>query len=183
MRRPASTKQSILQLAASVERASEHPLAAAIVAAAEQRKIALSPATDFDSPTGKGALGTVEGKRVALGNAPSSRSKASIPDQLAAEAEKLRADGATAIFVGIDGKVAGVIAIADPVKASTQAALEALRADGIRIVMLTGDNRTTAAAIARRLGITEIEAEVLPDQKSAVVDQAAARGPRRRHGR
>ena len=173
---PGFDETSILRLAGSVERASEHPLAAAIVAAAEQRKIALSPATDFNSPTGKGALGTVEGKRVALGNATFLKEQGVDTGPLAAEAEKLRADGATAIFVGVDGKAAGVIAIADPVKASTQAALEALRADGIRIVMLTGDNRTTAAAIARRLGITEIEAEVLPDQKSAVVAKLQREG-------
>ncbi len=167
---------TILRLAASVERASEHPLAAAIVAAAEQRKIALAPAIDFNSPTGKGALGTVEGKRVALGNAAFLKEQGVETAALATEADKLRADGATAIFVGVDGKAAGVIAIADPVKASTQAALEALRADGIRIVMLTGDNRTTAQAIARRLGITEVEAEVLPDQKSAVVDKLKREG-------
>jgi Cu+-exporting ATPase len=167
---------TILRLAASVERASEHPLAAAIVAAAEQHKIALSPASEFDSPTGKGALGTVEGKRVALGNAAFLKEQGVETTALATDADKLRADGATAIFVGIDGKAAGVIAIADPVKATTKAALEALRADGIRIVMLTGDNRTTAQAIARRLGITEVEAEVLPDQKSAVVDRLKREG-------
>ena len=167
---------TVLGLAASVERASEHPLAAAIVAAAEQRGLALSPASDFDSPTGKGALGTVDGKRVALGNASFLKEQGIDTSALAAEADKLRADGATAIYVGVDGKAAAVIAIADPVKASTQAALEALRADGIRIVMLTGDNRTTAQAIARRLGISEIEAEVLPDQKSAVIDKLKREG-------
>ena len=167
---------TVLGLAASVERASEHPLAAAIVAAAERRKIALGATSDFDSPTGKGALGTVAGKRVALGNASFLKELGIDTRALAAEADKLRADGATAIFVGVDGKAAAVIAIADPVKASTQAALEALRADGIRIVMLTGDNRTTAQAIARRLGISEIEAEVLPDQKSAVIDKLRREG-------
>jgi Cu+-exporting ATPase len=167
---------TVLGLAASVERASEHPLAAAIVAAAERRKIALAPATDFDSPTGKGALGTVEGKRVALGNASFLKELGIDTGTLAAQADKLRADGATAIYVGVDGKAAAVIAIADPVKASTQAALEALRADGIRIVMLTGDNRTTAQAIAGRLGISDIEAEVLPEQKSAVIDKLKREG-------
>ena len=167
---------TVLGLAASVERAIEHPLAAAIVAAAEQRKIALAPATDFDSPTGKGALGTVEGKRVALGNASFLKELGIDTGALAAQADKLRADGATAIYVGVDGKAAAVIAIADPIKASTPAALEALRADGIRIVMLTGDNRTTAQAIAGRLGITEIEAEVLPEQKSAVIDKLKREG-------
>jgi len=167
---------SILRLAASVERASEHPLAAAIVAAAEARKIVLSAATDFDSPTGKGAFGTVEGKRVVLGNAAFLKEHSVNVASLAGEAEKLRADGATSIFVGVGDKAAGVIAIADPIKASTQAALQALRADGIRIVMLTGDNRTTAQAIARRLGISDIESEVLPDQKSAVVDRLKREG-------
>ena len=166
----------VLGLAASVERASEHPLAAAIVAAAEQRKITLAPVIDFDSPTGKGALGTVDGKRVVLGNASFLKELGIDTSALAAEADKLRADGATAIYVGIDGKAAAVIAIADPVKASTHAALEALRADGIRIVMLTGDNRTTAQAIARRLGISEIEAEVLPHQKSAVIEKLKREG-------
>jgi Cu+-exporting ATPase len=167
---------AILRLAASVERASQHPLGAAVVAAAEERKIALSPATDFDAPTGKGALGTVEGKRIALGNARFLKEQGIDVSSLAAKADELRADGATSIFVGIDGQAAGVIAIADPVKASTQAALDALRADGIRIVMLTGDNRTTAQAIARRLGIDDIEAEVLPDQKSAVVEKLKREG-------
>jgi P-type Cu+ transporter len=167
---------TVLGLAASVERASEHPLAAAIVAAAERRGLTLSPASDFDSPTGKGALGTVDGQRVALGNATFLKELGIDTSALAAQADKLRADGATAIYVGVDGKAAAVVAIADPVKASTQAALEALRADGIRIVMLTGDNRTTAQAIARRLGISEIEAEVLPDQKSAVIDKLKREG-------
>ncbi|MBC7831375.1 MAG: copper-translocating P-type ATPase, partial [Hyphomicrobium sp.] len=167
---------TVLGLAASVERASEHPLAAAVVAAAELREIALAPVTDFDSPTGKGALGTVDGQRVALGNAGFLKELGIDTSALAAEADKLRAGGATAIYVGVAGKAAAVIAIADPVKASTQAALDALRADGIRIVMLTGDNRTTAQAIARRLGISEIEAEVLPEQKSAVIDKLKREG-------
>jgi Cu+-exporting ATPase len=166
----------VLRFAASVERASEHPLAAAVVAAAEARKISLSAATDFDSPTGKGAFGTVEGKRVAIGNAKFLAELGIATARFDADAQRLRQDGATAIFVAIDGKSAGVIAIADPIKGSTQAALAALRADGIRIVMLTGDNRTTAQAIARRLGITDIEAEVLPDQKSAVVDKLKREG-------
>ena len=176
-RRPVSMRQSMLRLAASVERASEHPLAAAVVAAAEQRRIALTPATEFDSPTGKGAVGTRRGQaRRARQRRVSCESSGIDTSALAETAEQLRRDGATAIFVGVDGKAAGVIAIADPVKPSTPAALEALRADGIRIVMLTGDNRTTAQAIARRLGITEIEAEVLPDQKSAVVDRLKREG-------
>jgi P-type Cu+ transporter len=176
--KPASgfAEAELLRLAASVERASEHPLAAAIVAAAAERGMSLQTARDFDSPTGKGALGTVDGRRVALGNASFLQEQAVDVSPLAGTAESLRGDGATAIFVGIDGKPAGVIAIADPVKASTPDALKALQADGIRIVMLTGDNRTTADAIARRLGISEVEAEVLPDQKSAVVEKLKGEG-------
>ncbi|KMO37030.1 heavy metal translocating P-type ATPase [Methylobacterium ajmalii] len=167
---------TVLRLSASVERASEHPLALAIVAAAGKRGIATSPVEDFDSPTGKGALGTVEGRRVALGNAAFLREQGVDVSAHAAEADELRRDGATAIFAGVDGRVAGVIAIADPVKATTPEALAALRAEGIRVVMLTGDNRTTADAVARRLGIEEVEAEVLPDQKAAVVERHKAAG-------
>jgi Cu+-exporting ATPase len=166
----------VVRLAASVEKASEHPLAAAVVAAAADRKLALAEARDFDAPTGKGVLGTVEGKRVALGTARFLREQKIDVSALEQGADEFRRDGATAIFVGVDGKAAGVLAIADPVKASTAAALAALKADGVRVVMLTGDNRTTAQAIARRLGITEIEAEVLPDQKSAVVDKLKREG-------
>ena len=167
---------TVLRLSASVERASEHPLALAIVAAAGKRGIATSPVEDFDSPTGKGALGTVEGRRVALGNAAFLREQGVDVSAHAVEADELRRDGATAIFVGVDGRMAGVIAIADPVKATTPEALAALRAEGIRVVMLTGDNRTTADAVARRLGIEEVEAEVLPDQKAAVVERHKAAG-------
>jgi len=166
----------LLRLAASVERASEHPLAAAIVAAAEARKIALHPVADFDAPTGKGARATVEDKHVALGNARFLSEEGVDISALTNNADALRSEGATAIFVGVDGKPAGILAIADPVKASTPAALKALRDDGLRVVMLTGDNRTTADAIARRLGIKEVEAEVLPDQKSAVVAKLKREG-------
>jgi len=166
----------LLRLAASVERASEHPLAAAIVAAAEERNIALSPASDFDSPTGKGVVAKVDSRRVALGNARFLEELGVDVSGLSDAADDLRKEGATAIFAGVDGKAAGIIAIADPVKASTPAALAALRADGLRVVMLTGDNRTTADAIARRLGIAEVEAEVLPDQKGAVVDKLRREG-------
>ena len=166
----------LLRLAASVEKTSEHPLGAAVVAAAAARKIALSPATDFDAPTGKGVLGTVEGRRVAVGTAKFLREQGIDVTALEKAADDFRREGATAIFVGADGKAAGVLAIADPVKPSTSAALAALRADGVRVVMLTGDNRTTAQAIARRLGITEIEAEVLPDQKSAVIARLKREG-------
>jgi len=166
----------VLRLAASVERASEHPIAQAIVAAAASRGVAISPVADFDSPTGRGALGTVEGRRVLLGNARFLAEEGVNTVALDREAERLRQDGATAIFMGVDGRVAGVIAIADPIKATTPDALKSLRTDGIRVVMLTGDNRTTAAAVARQLGIDEVEAEVLPDQKSDVVRRHRAAG-------
>jgi P-type Cu+ transporter len=160
----------VLRLAASLEAASEHPLAAAIVQAAKERSIALAGASDFDSPTGKGVLGTVEGRAIALGNARFLAEQGANAAPLEREADALRADGATAIFVAIDRKIAGVIAIADPVKETTPAAIAALHQEGIRVVMLTGDNRTTAEAVARRLNIEEVQAEVLPDQKGAVVE-------------
>lgn len=166
----------VLRLAASVERASEHPLALAIVRAAEEREIALAPVGDFDSPTGKGALGTVEGRRIALGNAKFLAEQGVDVAPLAEQADRLRENGATAIFMGVDGQVAAILAIADPVKASTPEALAALKAQGIRVVMLTGDNWTTAKAVARQLGIDEVEAEVLPDQKSEVVQRHKAAG-------
>jgi Cu+-exporting ATPase len=165
------TENDILKFAASVERSSEHPLAAAIVNAATERKIELAPVRGFDSPTGKGAYGMVDGKRVVLGNAKFLKELNIDTAPLAAQAETLRQDGATAIFSAIDGQAAGILAIADPVKTTTPEALAALKAEGIRVVMLTGDNRTTAQAVARRLGIDDVEAEVLPDQKSAVVEK------------
>ena len=167
---------TVLRYAASVEQASEHPLAAAVVAAAKERNIELVRVMGFDSPTGKGAIGMVERKRVVLGNAPFFAELKISTAGLNGQAEELRHDGATVIFVAIDGKVAGMIAITDPVKATTAAALQALREEGIRIVMLTGDNRTTAHAVARRLGITEIQAEVLPDQKAAVIEKLRREG-------
>jgi Cu+-exporting ATPase len=166
----------VIKFAASVERASEHPLAQAIVAAAAARSIALVSAEEFDSPTGKGAVGRVEGHRVALGNSNflSELKIDTVP--LGTAAEKLRTDGATAIFVAVDGKPAGILAIADPVKPTSRDALKALTDQGVRVVMLTGDNRTTALAVARSLGITDVEAEVLPDQKSAVVEKLRHEG-------
>ncbi|HEY6861949.1 MAG TPA: heavy metal translocating P-type ATPase [Pseudolabrys sp.] len=161
----------VLQLAASVERGSEHPLAAAIVMAAAERKLKLSPVRDFDAPSGKGVVGTIDGKRLALGNARFLGDLNIDTSAVTAEAERLRRDGATAIFLAVNGKATGVIAIADPIKETTPGALRALAAGGIRVVMLTGDNRTTAQAVARRLGIAEVEAEVLPDQKNAVVEK------------
>jgi P-type Cu+ transporter len=173
---PNYTDTEVLRLAASVERASEHPLALAIVRAAEQRGIATAQVSDFDSPTGKGAIGMVEGKRIALGNAKFLSELGVDAAPLAARAEELRKDGATAIFMSVDGAVAGALGIADPIKATTAAALKGLQSDGIRIVMLTGDNWTTAKAVARHLGIDDVEAEVLPEQKSAVVQRYKAAG-------
>jgi P-type Cu+ transporter len=166
----------LLKLAASVERGSEHPLASAIVAAAGERKLELSAVEGFDAPAGKGVVGNVEGKRIALGNARFLAELNIDTNALAAEGERLRGDGATALFIAVDGKPAGIIAIADPIKETTPYALSALAASGIRVVMLTGDNRTTAQAVARRLGIAEVEAEVLPDQKSAVVEKLRHEG-------
>ncbi|HKQ11001.1 MAG TPA: heavy metal translocating P-type ATPase [Rhizomicrobium sp.] len=169
-------ENQLLRLAAGVERASEHPLAAAIVAAAQERKLDLPPVEGFDSPSGKGAVGTVEGHKVLLGNRGFMAEQSVDVAPLLQEAETLRRDGATAIFAAIDGQVAGIFAIADAVKATTSAALEALKRDGVRIVMLTGDNRTTAEAVGRQLEISEIEAEILPDQKSAVVEKLKREG-------
>jgi Cu+-exporting ATPase len=168
---PGFKEDELLRLAASVEKASEHPLAQAIVAAAAERKLPLAEVTGFDAPTGKGALGTVDGRELHLGNAKFLHEAGVDTAALEGDAERLRQDGATAIFLAVDGKVAAVLAIADPVKATTGDALSALAQEKIRVVMLTGDNRTTAQAVARKLGIVEVEAEVLPDQKNAVVEK------------
>src|SRR5258708_26545337 len=152
----------ILRLAASVERASEHPLADAIVRAARERNLDLSKVDEFDSPTGKGATGRVDGKTVVLGNSNFLTSLGIETQPLNEQGERLRGDGATVINIAVDGKLAGLFAIADPVKASTPDALKALAAEGIKVIMLTGDNRSTANAIARQLGITDVEAESLP---------------------
>ena len=159
----------ILGLAASVERASEHPLADAIVRAARERHLDLSKVEEFDSPTGKGAIGKVDGKIVVLGNSNFLKSLGIETQPLNEQGEHLREDGATVINIAVDGKLAGLFAIADPIKPSTPDALRALAAEGVKVIMLTGDNRTTANAVARKLGITDVEAEVLPDQKIAVV--------------
>ncbi len=166
----------VLQLAASIERGSEHPLAAAIAAAAAERKLELLPVRDFVAPAGKGVTGIVDNKRLALGNARFLGEMSIDTSALSPEAERLRGDGATAVFLAVDGKAACVIAVADPIKKTTSDALRALAADGVRVVMLTGDNRTTAQAVARLLGIAEVEAEVLPDQKSAVVEKLRREG-------
>jgi Cu+-exporting ATPase len=167
---------TLLQLAASVERASEHPLAAAIVAAAAERKIDTLPMTDFNAPAGKGILGTVGENRVALGNENFLTELGVAADALQNLAKTLRNDGATVVFVAIDQELAGLLAIADPVKATTQTALADLKAQGIAVVMLTGDNQITARAVAKKLGIDAVEAEVLPEHKSDVVQKLQRQG-------
>ncbi len=170
------SEDELLRLAASVERASEHPLAHAIVAAAKEKNLSLGDVREFNSPTGKGAVGFVESKRVTLGNAAFLKEHGVDAGMFERDAEALRANGATVIFAAVDAKIAGAFAIKDPVKSTTREALDALRKDNIRIVMLTGDNRGTAEAVARDLGITEVEAEVLPDQKSKIVEKLRAEG-------
>ena len=170
------SEAELLRFAAAVERASQHPLAAAIIAEAAARTLAVGTATDFDAPTGKGVIGTVDGHRVAIGN-PAYLSELGVDTAALTEAaDRHRREGATAILVAVDGKAAGVIGIADPVKASTPGALAALKAEGIRVIMVTGDNRITAEAVARRLGLDEVAADVLPDAKSAVVARLKAEG-------
>src|SRR5499427_4474012 len=165
---------TLLRLAASLERGSEHPLAAAIVAAAHARDLKLTDVAAFDSSAGKGVVGTVEGQRVVIGNR---RLMDGIDiATLESDADRLRQEGATALFAGVDRKAAGVIAIADPVKPTTPDAVAALRSAGIRIVMFTGDNRTTAQAVARKLGISEVEAEILPEDKARVVEKLRGAG-------
>ncbi|MHB8887017.1 MAG: heavy metal translocating P-type ATPase [Methylovirgula sp.] len=167
---------TILSLGASLERASEHPLAAAIVASARQRGVAIQDVADFASVTGKGITGTIGGRHVAVGNAKLLADLGVKSGDLESKANELRREGATAMFVVIDGRLAGIVAVADPIKATTPSALASLRADGIRIVMLTGDNRTTAEAVAAKLGITDVEAEVLPEQKNAIVRRLRSEG-------
>jgi P-type Cu+ transporter len=170
------SESEILPLAASLERSSEHPLAAAIVTAAQERGASVQEATDFASVTGKGVTGKVGGVAVALGNAKLMAELGIVLGDLEQRAEQLRDDGATALYLARDGKPGGVIAVADPIKPTTRAALDSLRKDGVRIVMLTGDNRTTAGAVARKLGITEVEADVLPQDKHRIVQKLAAEG-------
>ncbi len=167
---------TILSLGASLERSSEHPLAAAIIASAKQRSVAITDVTDFGSVTGKGVTGKIGGRQVAVGNAKLLQDIGISTAGLEARADELRREGATAMFVTIDGRLGGIIAVADPIKATTPAALARLRADGVRIVMLTGDNRTTARAVAGKLGIVDVEAEVLPEQKNAIVHRLRSEG-------
>jgi P-type Cu+ transporter len=160
---------TVLLLGASLERSSEHPLAGAILVSARERGLDLKAVTEFRSITGKGVTGAVGGRRVAIGNGKLLQEIGVATDALERQADEARRDGATAMLVAIDGQPAGIIAVADPIKATTPTALASLKADGIRIVMLTGDNRATAQAVASKLGITDIEAEVLPEQKNAIV--------------
>jgi Cu+-exporting ATPase len=169
-------ESAVLSFGASLEKSSEHPLAAAILAAAPERKILLQEVANFASVTGKGITGTIGGRRVVIGNAALLKDHGVISTDLEAHAEALRKEGATALFVAVDDGLAGIIAVADPIKATTMAALDTLRSEGIRIVMLTGDNRTTAHAVADKLGITEVEADVLPDQKNAIVRRLKSEG-------
>lgn len=169
-------RNEILALAAAVEHASEHPLGRAVVEAAEQAGVVVPEVRDFDSTTGQGATGTVDSRRVVVGSSSFLLGLGLDTASLTASADALRAEGATAIFVGVDGLVAAVIAVADPIRDTTADALRALRAEGIDIVMLTGDHRVTAQAVGARLGITRVEAEVLPDHKSDVVKRLREQG-------
>jgi Cu+-exporting ATPase len=166
----------VLRLAASLERGSQHPLGAAIMKAAEEKALPLAAARNFDAPAGKGVTGDVDGRRVVIGNSRIMREAGIEPGPLEAEAGRLSGEGATAIFIAIDGRMAGVAGIADPIKPATPGALAALKAEGIRVVMLTGDNAATAKAVAKRLGITEVEAEVLPEDKAKVVERLRREG-------
>ncbi len=166
----------VLRLGASLERASEHPLAAAIVSGAQERKLALAAVSDFRSHTGKGVAGTVEGRAVVLGNLKLFEELGIAPGELAARADTLRGDGQTVMLLAMDGKAAGLIGVADPIKDSTLDAIRALHEEGVQIIMLTGDNRITAEAVARKLGIDQIEADVLPEQKASIVKKLQAQG-------
>ena len=169
-------EDELLRLAASLEQGSEHPLATAIVRAARDRNLALAKVDAFDSPAGKGVTGTVDGRKAALGNRAMMEAAGIDVAALEGPADELRNDGATAIFAALDGKACGVIAIADPIKPTTADAVRALKEAGVRVVMLTGDNRTTAEAVARKLGVSEIEAEVLPQDKGKAIERLRKQG-------
>ena len=169
-------ENELLRLAASLEVASEHPLAAAIVRSANERGLPLSAVSEFDSPVGKGVTGLVDGKRIVIGNARIMQQANIDTRAIDKAADDLRKDGATAIFISVDEKAAGILAIADPVKATTPEAVKALKDAGIRVIMLTGDNATTANAVAQKLGISDVEAEVLPDGKAKIVERLRREG-------
>jgi len=170
------SEQELLRLAASLERGSEHPLAAAIVAGALERDVEVTSAAEFESHTGRGITGKVGQHRVALGNAKLFEKLGIDAASFAGRAEELRRAGQTVMYVAVDGKTAGVLGVADPIKASTREAIEMLHKEGVRIVMLTGDNPTTAQAVARQVGIDEVHAEVLPEQKGEIVKRLQAEG-------
>jgi Cu+-exporting ATPase len=169
-------ERAILLYASSIERGSEHPLAAAIVAGAEEKGVKPGNAEGFQSRTGKGVTGTVDGHAVALGNRALLDDLRIDTSGLTAKAEHLRKDGQTVMFVAVDGKAAGLLGVADPIKETTAEAVKRLHDDGIRIVMLTGDNKTTADTVARKLGIDDVIAEVLPDQKADAVKRLQGDG-------
>jgi Cu+-exporting ATPase len=173
---PSFAEDDILRLAASLERASEHPLAAAIVAGAEERNLLLPEVKAFQSATGRGVTGEVGMQSVAVGNRKLFDELAINPGDLAVRAEALRAEGQTVMFVAVDGKAAGLVAVADPVKETTPEAIRQLHEEGLQVVMLTGDNRVTAEAVARKLGIDRVQADVLPDQKAAIIKQLQSEG-------
>jgi Cu+-exporting ATPase len=166
----------LLRLTASLERSSEHPLAAAIVRAANERSVPFAAVEAFDSPIGKGVTGVVDGKKLVIGNRRIMAEGGIDTTPLDRSADELRREGATAIFVAVDGKAAGIVAIADPIKPTTPAAVASLQQAGVHVVMLTGDNATTAKAVAQKLGIVEVEAEVLPEDKGKVVERLRAQG-------
>ena len=170
------SEDELLRMAATLERASEHPLAAAIVESATERGLALGNAEDFDSPVGKGVTGSVEGRKLIIGSHRIMEESGVDVSALTREAEDLRGEGATVIFVAVDGRASGLFAISDPIKATTPEAVQTLLNEGVRVVMLTGDNKTTAEAVARKLGITEVEAEVLPEHKSEIVARLRKEG-------
>jgi Cu+-exporting ATPase len=170
------SESEILKTAASLERGSEHPLAAAIVAGAQEKGLHFSEARDFNSVTGKGIVGVVDGKKVALGNVRLLDELNVNPGDLSTQAEELRRDGQTVMFIAIDGQAVGLLGVADPIKNSTLEAIQALHKEGVRIVMLTGDSRTTAEAVAKKLAIDEIRAEVLPEQKREIVKMLQSDG-------
>ena len=173
---PGWEESELLRLAASLERASEHPLASAVVASAQEKNLAFADVNDFESVTGEGVQGNVDSRAVALGNAKLFEKLGIDLGSLISQAEESRRQGRTVVFVAVNGRAAGLVAIADPVKASTPEAIRMLHEDGMRIVMLTGDSRVTAQAVARELGIDEVEAEVLPQQKGEVIKRLQAQG-------
>jgi Cu+-exporting ATPase len=171
-------EQELLRLAASVERSSEHPLAAAIMAGARERAVEPADATDFRSVTGKGVVAQVDGRSVALGNRTMLGEIEIEPEEMNDRSDELRRDGQTVMFVAVDGKASGLLGVADPIKETTREAIELLRTSGVHVVVVTGDNRTTAEAVARKLNLEEVEAEVLPEHKAEVVKEHQHQGRR-----